>query len=778
VELAGSGSATPILNSLKIYCETDITAPTVTSASPPDEFHLKVIFSEAVTLPGSGAKDAFSIALSSNPASTLAVSAAIMDVSDSSRRTVLLTTAEQTPVSFKVTVSGAVKDLAGNSIVGGSGDTATFIGEKEDDPPGIDQNIAPTMPDDHSVKLTFDEVIQLPGDAASHRGYFTIAKKGSPGETLTINGVTVEADNKTVALETDEEQKNGTVYVITALSRTASDSVTDLVSNVVDASDNTIEFTGAGVAPTVVSATAPTKTTIQITFSEAVTLPGSNPEDAFTVYKLAAPAQTVSVTGATLDGGDPSVVNLVTEEMKQGESYTVEASASVRDEAGHAVNPSGDSANFTGKGAAPLIIKNGINTYTQDATHVVVEFDEPISITQAPAGNEDVFDFTPDLVIMGHSIDLINTRKVTLTTVEQQDGVNYEIRTVDHIEDDAGNIVSGTDSFDPLAGLGVAPKMQSIVRIDNTTIDVTLEENEGEMSWSDAGVKKYFTITHATGTLNVVSVSKTGAKTFRVITDPQQEGVTYTVTAKRPPQSDYLRDLGGNPVDATAVSLPLTVANVAPRVLSASANTPISVTVQFSETINLNGVAPQKYFTINNGLGIVSAAKTGNQTVLVTTDPQADLSYTITANIPNTPDVIRDTAGNAVSITTRSANFSGVPAKPKVSGLITTNPTLLKVNFSELITDNLLPVTLTGDPKLDFSIIRVSDSVPLNITSAAVNAGANYQVNIYTEPQQAVQYELIVSTPPNINLVEYSNGESVSTSSASHYKRTFTGIAP
>lgn len=111
----------------------DSTSPTVSSVSAPNKTHVKVVFSEAVKLPETTPETAFSIVEQINPANTLEVSAAEMDATDSTNKTVLVTTGEQTAnVNYIITAGVGVKDTANNPIVSGSTDSGLFLGSAVD----------------------------------------------------------------------------------------------------------------------------------------------------------------------------------------------------------------------------------------------------------------------------------------------------------------------------------------------------------------------------------------------------------------------------------------------------------------------------------------------------------------------------------------------------------------------------------------------------------------------------------------------------------------------
>ena len=109
--------------------EGDIVPPTVVDVEVMDKTHVKVEFSEAVTLPELLPEAAFSIDEQINPMNILEVMNATIDMEDATGATVMLETAEQTVnVNYIVTASVAITDLSGNPIISGSADSGLFLG--------------------------------------------------------------------------------------------------------------------------------------------------------------------------------------------------------------------------------------------------------------------------------------------------------------------------------------------------------------------------------------------------------------------------------------------------------------------------------------------------------------------------------------------------------------------------------------------------------------------------------------------------------------------------
>lgn len=107
----------------------DTAAPTVASVSAPDKQHVKMVFSEAVQLPIASPEASFGIVEQINPANELTVKSAVLDPTDTSKKTILMETSDQkASMNYILTAGVGVKDLAGNPIVSGGADSGLFLG--------------------------------------------------------------------------------------------------------------------------------------------------------------------------------------------------------------------------------------------------------------------------------------------------------------------------------------------------------------------------------------------------------------------------------------------------------------------------------------------------------------------------------------------------------------------------------------------------------------------------------------------------------------------------
>lgn len=142
----------------------DTTSPTVTGVTAPDKMHVQVVFSEAVQLPAATPEASFGIVEQVNPANTLTVISAVIDAMDSTNKTVLLETSEQTAdINYIVTAGVAIKDLAGNPIVSGNTDSGLFLGSAEEPVVAEEEMVEEeVMPEEEPVSEPEAETTEAP----------------------------------------------------------------------------------------------------------------------------------------------------------------------------------------------------------------------------------------------------------------------------------------------------------------------------------------------------------------------------------------------------------------------------------------------------------------------------------------------------------------------------------------------------------------------------------------------------------------------------------------
>ena len=191
----------------------DKIAPTVVSSVALSNTSAQIVFSEAVTLPAQAAETAFNV---KNQADNkpLVIIAAQIDSKDAGGKTVVLTTEPQTDgISYVLTVGIAIKDKAGNPIISGTADTASFKGSTAEEAPKDTEkpklSTAKALSSE-KIEVTFSEPIISGDDSASK---FKIYE--SADEKLTLAVLTAEmSDDPSIVLLTTEKQAPQTEYVL------------------------------------------------------------------------------------------------------------------------------------------------------------------------------------------------------------------------------------------------------------------------------------------------------------------------------------------------------------------------------------------------------------------------------------------------------------------------------------------------------------------------------------------------------------------------------------
>jgi hypothetical protein len=135
---------------VEVVDESDIVAPTVLEAKAESITSVVITFSEEVLLPTTLVEDEFAINEELNRMSLLEVVAA-EEVSDEPTKVRLITARQTKGMSYTLTVSANITDLAGNPIVSGITDTATFT--------GTDKKIAKEI-----ISAEEEEVLVVPPD--------------------------------------------------------------------------------------------------------------------------------------------------------------------------------------------------------------------------------------------------------------------------------------------------------------------------------------------------------------------------------------------------------------------------------------------------------------------------------------------------------------------------------------------------------------------------------------------------------------------------------------
>lgn len=199
---------------------SDSEAPTVSEAEALNKVQVRVVFSEAIVLPGEDPQDAFQIE-DDDLLEPLIITAAEMDDEDESNASVILTTEEQVDgATYTLTVSSDVEDVSGNPVNSGTSDTAIFIGSGEE-MAGVD-NVAPELVnvevvDNTNIKVEFNELIVLNIDPAEN---FMIVEEDDVTSILTVLGVELVTNSNGIedsAVIITTSPQSEVSYVVTAV---------------------------------------------------------------------------------------------------------------------------------------------------------------------------------------------------------------------------------------------------------------------------------------------------------------------------------------------------------------------------------------------------------------------------------------------------------------------------------------------------------------------------------------------------------------------------------
>lgn len=219
----------------------DKDSPQLAKAEALNNEEVKVTFSEEIVLQAITPENAF-VVESNSDFSNLIVKGAKMDATDTTGKTVILTTDKQIKdVDYTLTVSTDVRDKAGNPIISGSSSTTVFKGSDKakvtPDTAAPEVSSAEVVDNTHVI-ISFNEGIKLDIDPTKN---FAITEDGSPTAKLEIVGAALgknsqNVENASVVLTTSSQSDKK--YVITVTK------VKDNANNEIGATKNTATFQG------------------------------------------------------------------------------------------------------------------------------------------------------------------------------------------------------------------------------------------------------------------------------------------------------------------------------------------------------------------------------------------------------------------------------------------------------------------------------------------------------------------------------------------------------
>ena len=311
-------------------------------------------------------------------------------------------------------------------------------------------------PGDGEVSLTWDPAT----DDTGVTGYFVYSGLSSvekAGEGFYTYG-SIDAGN--VTTYTLDNLSNDVTYFFAITAYDAAGNESEFYSAEVSATPTAGEV-GDFIAPTVTDAKALSKTLVEVTFSEAVSLP-TDGATAFSIESTSGEA--LEITDAYVSDGNTKKVLIVTAEQADRTSYLLTASSSIEDAAGNPiVSGTSDTALFLGTALASV---PSDTTDTPDALgRADVDPDFSVDKAEMTAENEVTLTFTKDVV----SADTDSFE----IAVKTDPSVTLEILAVVIDEDDPSKVSLLTEAFEP--GEDYIITMNDSVLTDN---DLSLEDAE------------------------------------------------------------------------------------------------------------------------------------------------------------------------------------------------------------------------------------------------------------------------------------------------------------
>jgi len=336
----------------------------------------------------------------------------------------------------------------------------------------------------------------------------------------TVIGVLSKLGTSVALLQLGEEMAIGSGIVAAAYN------VTNELAEVVDGGFNTAFFIGDGIAPTLVSASALTPTSLTVLFSEPMRVPG---RDEANNYFIFAPigASTGTIGNVQIDSPTQCTLNL-NFEMTDGAQYSLLIVVSqFLDLAGNAIQSGSDytAVYFAGLGLKPQMV----SAVLEDSGKLTVTFSEDMCDEGALVAKQNylVEPTAPGAApVFVKSVKRINARTVSLEISETTAGANYVV-AADGVRDMAKNEIDPDHADATFVGAGASPRVTLVRAIGPNRVDVVFSE---EMMDNDSirDPAKY----SFTGGLTVLSATPdpADARIVALVTTPWTPNTEYTLT--------------------------------------------------------------------------------------------------------------------------------------------------------------------------------------------------------------------------------------------------------
>ena len=636
-------------------------------------------------------------------------------------------------IAYTLTISGAVKDVAGNQMGTPVSVTITTL---DVTPP----TVASTVPADGAtgvsvsapITATFSEPMEIASINAS-----TFTLKTTSGGTAVPGTVTYNNTNSTATFTPTSALSSTTSYTATITTGVRDVSANNMAANKV------WTFTTADIVPPTVLSVSPANvaigvsiaTSVQVTFSEPMA-PASINTSTLTLKNTLTSAlipASVSYNAAT-----NAATLTPTASLAGNTNYTVTVTTGVTDAAGNPLAAPFNSTftteilDTTPPTVTSVSPPEGAATVATN-TAIQVAFSEPMNPTTINTTTVSLKNTATSAVIPATVVYNAGTNSATLTpSGPLSNATQYTVTVTTGVKDVAGNAMTTQfvsnfttapvpDTTAPTiitrSPAGGAPGVAT-----NAVVTIQFSEPMDQTTINTTNIKLSVTSSSAAVTGTVTYNAGTNTATFTPSAAlANNTGYTVTVTTG-------VKDLAGNPLAAQSVTTFTTVADTtAPTILSTSptdnaTNVAVSsvVTVTFSEGMDgttINGTNIKLNVT-TGGAAVAGTVSYNSTSHVATFTPTSALSNNTNYTFTITTGV-KDVAGNPL-VTQAVIKFDTPDTiAPQVSSFSPAN-SAINVPVSSV-------VTITFNEAMDTTTIN-GTNIKLTVTSggAAVAGTVSY----------------------------------------------------
>ncbi|MBS0618397.1 MAG: Ig-like domain-containing protein, partial [Spirochaetes bacterium] len=687
------------------------------SATPLTNTRVMLTFSKFVTL--ASGQNVANYQIKDANGNLLHILAASRDPNNS--KIIFIDTVPQNAGTEYTVTARNIMGVDGSSL--GSSNSAKFTAPNNADQTGPAFSSASAL-NATTVEVYFNEAVDL-ASAQTAGNYAIRTGPGCAGGSIAASVAKRDATNYAKVTLTTGGLTPGTTYYVCGAT-----GIKDIWGNANGAAFASSAFVYNAPAPKVVSAVfngTGAASTLLVTFDQAMTPTGNIATKAPYVIGGCTGGGSITNASATVAALGTTQVLISALNLASGSSgqctLTV-STAGIASALGATLSGTANTAVFaynntdTTGPAIVSIAPTNTNTLT-------VTFTEPVA---AGTVNTSSFNFSPSLNVTAVSC----VGNVCTLTTDDQSATNYTA-TASGIQDASGNTIGSASTT--FTGDG-RPYIVGIYPDDPTTIYV---------QWSEAltsTVTGDYTIAGVTVISATLDPSAPSAMVKLTLTAPgTTSGTGYTLTLPTTPSTtDTTGNTGSSTIPGGGAFTGATT-TTAPQVTSASAQSPSTITVNFTEPLN-NSTVTTGAFTFDGGcpvatvisatqiqagvvqLGVSSALASGACTVTVTS--------------------VKDLAGNTIAGTnTATFNYNGTggtdTTPPTVGSVVALDNTHIKVFFSE-------PVDTSNGANGGANLANYSFSPSLSggVASASCS-GTTCTLTLNAPGTSAVQYGLTIS---------------------------------